>query len=186
MSLVCNMTTGGSKFSDEPNRLRYVYELVDRKHGYRYYGQRYVDPEIPPEDDGYLGSPGVGNHWRKVVSESGASDICKRVLFVGNYLEVGELESLVIREAWDKYGKKAGELVRRKERKSHSGKWQGIRQESLPLFLRRRLPRNTGIKVAAKRPSNKRPSNSYGHLDRNCALLTKDQLSRFYVGGLHR
>ena len=84
----------------------YIYKITYIPTGVMYFGSRKTPEALTPETDSYMGSPTKGsNLMAELLATKPAADFSKEILTVVPYETVGELENLVITEAWEKCGK---------------------------------------------------------------------------------
>jgi len=83
----------------------YLYKVTHIPTGYLYFGSRKTPEGIAPDADSYMGSPKGSNMMLELFNTKPSEEFTKEILTVLPYDEVGELENLLIKEAWEKFGK---------------------------------------------------------------------------------
>ena len=83
----------------------YIYKTTYLPTGEMYFGSRKLPEGLTPETDSYRGSPKKGtNRMAELFATRPDQEFLKEVLFEGKYVEILELENLVIEAAWEKWG----------------------------------------------------------------------------------
>ena len=90
----------------------YLYKITHTPTGLMYFGSRKTPEGISVSADSYMGSPVGSNKMRELFDTCDESEFTKEVLTVGLYEDIVEAEVLLIKEAWEKFGKESeGGLV---------------------------------------------------------------------------
>lgn len=84
----------------------YLYKTTWLPEGLMYFGSRKLPEGVTAsEDTGYMGSPKGTSKMLELRKTRPESEFAKVILYVGKYEVVRELEPLLIKESWDKWGK---------------------------------------------------------------------------------
>ena len=84
----------------------YLYKTTWIPEGLMYFGSRKLPEGVTAsEDTGYMGSPKGTSKMLELRETRPESEFAKVILYEGKYDDVRELEPLLIKEAWDKWGK---------------------------------------------------------------------------------
>ena len=140
----------------------YLYKTTYKPTGLMYFGSRKLKAGLCPETEAYRGTPCGSNKMKELFETCHESAFVKEVLTVGEYSEIVEFEELLIKEAWEKFGKEsegglvcnlnvAGKIiytkeVRAKMSKSNTGKKQSSATKAKLRKIRLgRTPGNKGV-----------------------------------------
>ena len=83
----------------------YLYKTTWTPEGLMYFGSRKLPEGVTPDEDEYMGTPCGTNKMLELFNTRPQSEFVKEVLTAGEYRDIIELETLLIVESWDKFGK---------------------------------------------------------------------------------
>ena len=117
----------------------YLYCTTHIPTGLMYFGSRKRNPDGDP----YKGSPRGSNPMRKLFKSQPDTEFEKEVLFSGEYEDVLDMEPLLIKEAWSKFGKhtEGGSVTNM----AAAGKCAAWNEETLKLISEGSLRRSEEI-----------------------------------------